>query len=188
MRPGRRGGPQNPTQEKLVKIIEAMKQLKTLALRAEGLRAKVGQYCANLPIETPVYPDTAAQLQSWEQSHHDTIKEISRLRLAIQRTNLATQVTIELGGIAITKCIAEWIHRRRDLAKMELALWGVMGDRGLKEQNVQTTPGGPVTEVRIRRYYEPAMRDKMRELYTTEPSVIDGRLEVTNAITDLIEA
>lgn len=56
-----------------------------------------------------------------------------------------------------------------------------------KEQNVQTTPGGPVTEVRIRRYFDAPERDAKIELYRVEPSVIDATLEVTNAVTDLLE-
>jgi hypothetical protein len=69
-----------------------------------------------------------------------------------------------------------------------MAMWQSLTDRNLKEQNLQTAPGGPVTEVRIRRYYEPAERDKKVELYRTEPSVIDATLEVTNATTDLTES
>ena len=67
-------------------------------------------------------------------------------------------------------------------------MWKALTDRGLKEQNLQTAQGGAVTEVRIRRYYDPAERDAKRELYRTEPSVIDATLEVVNATTDLMES
>jgi len=171
-----------------MKLIEAMKKLKDLNVKAEDLRKKVSLNCADLSIETPLYgADQKATVDGWIQAHGDLLKEILRLRLAIQRTNLATQVAIQLDGKAVTKSIAEWIHRRRDLAKLDMAMWGSLGDRNLKEQNVQTSPGGPVTEVRIRRYYDPAQRDAKLELYRSEPSVIDATLEVSNAVTDLIE-
>lgn len=171
-----------------MKLIQAMKQLKDLAIKAEDLRGKVGQFCADLNIETPTYPDQKRQVAEWIQSHSDLLKEILRLRVAIQRTNLATPVTIELEGKQVAKSIAEWIHRRRDLAKLEMDVWAKLTDRGLKEQNVQTAPGGAVTEIRIRRYYEPAMKDAKLAVYRSEPSVIDSMLEVINATTELVEA
>jgi hypothetical protein len=144
-----------------VKLIEAMKKLKDLNVKAEDLRKKVALNCADLSLETPLYgADQKATVDGWIQAHSDLLQEILRLRVAIQRTNLATPVTIELGGKQVSKSIAEWIHRRRDLAKLDMGMWATLGDRGLKEQNVQTSPGGPVTEVRIRRYYDPALRDK----------------------------
>lgn len=171
-----------------MKLIEAMKKLKDLNVKAEDLRKKVSLNCADLTIETPLYgADQKATVDGWIQAHSDLLKEILRLRVAIQRTNLATQVAIQIDGKAVTKSIAEWIHRRRDLAKLDQGMWATLGDRGLKESNVQTAPGGNVTEVRIRRYYDPAQRDVKLELYRSEPSVIDATLEVTNAVTDLIE-
>lgn len=170
-----------------MKLIQAMKQLKELTTKAEDLREKVKKFCADLTIETPTYPDQRAQIASWIQAHGDIVKRIGELRLAIQRTNLATAVTIELDGKQVTKPIASWIHRRRDLAALEGAMWGQLSDRNLKEQNLQTAPGGAVTEVRIRRYFDPAERDTKRELYRGEPSIIDGTLEVVNATTDLME-
>jgi hypothetical protein len=170
-----------------MKLIQAMKQIKNLAIKAEDLRKKVGNYSADLTIETAQYPDQRRQVSEWIQAHGDILKEILHLRFSIQKTNLATPVSIELGGKHVTKTIAEWIHRRRDLAKFEMEMWTRLTDRNLKEQNIQTTPGGAITEVRIRRYYDPADRDTKIELYRSEPSVIDATLEVVNATTDLIE-
>jgi hypothetical protein len=171
-----------------MKLIQAMKKLKDLATKAEDLRKKVGLYCADLTIETPQYPDQKRQIAEWIQGHGDILKEILSLRFAVQKTNLATDVTMEIGGKQVTKSIAEWIHRRRDLAKWDMEMWARLTDRNLKEQNVQTTPGGVVTEVRIRRYFDPAERDGKVELFRTEPSVIDATLETVNAVTDLIDS
>jgi hypothetical protein len=169
-----------------MKIIEGMKRLKELNAKAEDLREKVGKFCADLTIETPTYPDQRATVAGWTQAHTDVLKTIESLRMAIQRTNLATPVTIELDGKQVTKFIAAWIHRRRDLANQEATMWGKLTDRNLKEQNLQTAPGGAVTEVRIRRYFDPVERDAKRELFRIEPSRIDATLEVVNATTDLI--
>src|SRR5882672_7662203 len=100
-----------------MKLIQAMKKLKDLNAKAEDLRKKVSQNCADLSIETPMYKDQATTVEGWIQAHGDILKEILSLRVAIQRTNLSTPVTVELDGKQVTKSIAEWIHRRRDLAK-----------------------------------------------------------------------
>ena len=170
-----------------MKLIQAMKKCKDLAIKAEDLRDKIGTYCCDLTIETPTYADQRKTVDGWLQAHSDILKEILSLRVAIQRTNLATNVEIELDGRHVKKSIAEWIHRRRDLAKLEQSAWAKLGDRGLKEQNVRTTADGPTTEIRVRRYFDPETRDNSVEKYRTEPSVIDATLEVVNATTDLIE-
>ena len=169
-----------------MKIIEAMKRIKHLQEKCADLREKVARYCADLDFETPAYTDQGAQITEWLQSHEDTIQEIAKLRVAISRTNLATSVTIELGGKSVTKTLAEWIQRRKDLAKLDLEMWSKLGDRGLKEGVMQNTTGGTL-QVKIRRYYDAPARDNRLALYKSEPTIIDGQLEVTNAVTDLIE-
>lgn len=169
-----------------MKIIEAMKQIKVLLIKAEDLRGKIGVYHADVDFETPTYTDQRAQIAEWLQAHSDVLKQILHLRVAIQRTNLATLVTIELGGKAVTKTLTEWIHRRRDLAKLEGEAWAKLNDKGLRDGKIQRTSGDPV-DVKVRRYYDPKERDAKMELYRSEPTVIDGTLEVVNAVTDLME-
>jgi hypothetical protein len=169
-----------------MKIIEAMKRIKHLQEKCADLRNKVGLYCADADFETPTYADQKGQIADWIQSHADTVQEIARLRVAITRTNLATPVTIELSNHQVTKSISEWIHRRKDLAKLDLEMWSKLTDRNIKEGFMPTTAGG-TKEVKIRRYYEPKMKDAAMASYKSEPSVIDGYLEVVNAVTDLIE-
>jgi hypothetical protein len=171
---------------KPMKIIEAMKRIKHLQEKCGDLRKKVGQYCADMDFETPTYPDQAGQITEWLQSHADTIQEIAHLRVAISRTNLATPVTIELGKHQVTKSVSEWIHRRKDLAKLDLEMWSMLTDRGLREGQMNSTSGA-TREVKIRRYYDPRMRDTAMASYKSEPSIIDGHLEVVNAVTDLLE-
>lgn len=169
-----------------MKIIEALKSLKDLQKKASDLRNKVGNHSAYLSHETPVYKDQKKQVREWIQAHSDLLKEILRLRIAIQKTNIETLVTIKLGDKTIEKSIAEWIHRRRDLSNSEELMWRKLSDRGLREGQLNQSTGESIT-VSIVRCFEPESRDKNVDLYQSEPSVIDGKLEVINAITDLIE-
>jgi hypothetical protein len=170
-----------------MKIIEAMKRIKELNVKAEDLKNKVAQYCAITNVENPTYgKDQAGKIKEWLQGIHDTLQEILRLRVAIQRTNLDTKVKIELGEKFVEKSIAEWIHRRRDLANSERVAWEALTDRGLREGIMKNSQGESV-EVRIVRYYDPSEKDSKVAMYRDEPSVIDRTLEVVNAVTDLKE-
>ena len=172
-----------------MKIIEALKKIKDLRRKADDLKDKIKQNCADLDCETPQYPDQRRQVSEWLQAHGDILKEILHLKTSVQRTNLNTKVTIELGAHQVTKCITEWIERRRELAKLQEDCWRALTDKNLKETYVnQLTPQSPTTIVKKRLYFDPVERDKNVELYRSEPSKIDSTLEITNAITELIEA
>lgn len=169
-----------------MKIIEGMKQIKDLQRKAEDLRHKISGASADLDNETPLYENQKDRVSGWLQAHSDITKEILSLRVSIQRTNLATDVTVELGGKSVTKTIAEWIHRRRDLATLELTAWKQLSDRSLREGILTQSTGEPI-QVKLRRYYSPEERDAKLDIYQSEPLLIDSKLEVINAITDLIE-
>lgn len=169
-----------------MKLIEAMKKLKDLGVKAADLQTKVGNTCANLDIETPVYADPKGQVAEWIQAHSDILKEMLKLRVSIQRTNINTPVTIELGGVQVTKSIAEWIHRRRDLANLDMQMWSKLGDRGLREGMINQSTGAEARQVKIVRHFDPKERDIKIDLYRSEPSKIDATLEVVNAVTDLL--
>lgn len=169
-----------------MKIIEAMKKIKDLQGKVEDLRTKVGANCANMSFEKPTYENPRETVQGWIQSQHDILEEILKLRVGIHRTNIATRVPIMLGDVTVTKTIAEWIHRRRDLAKLEQQSWSALTDRGLKDGFLPNSQGGQPQKVEIVRHFDPALRDRMIELFRTEPSVIDATLETVNAVTDII--
>ncbi len=170
-----------------MKIIEAMKRVKANEEKVADIHTKISQVSANLTIETPLYgPETAAKIREWLQACEDIGRENIRLLVSIQRTNLATPVTIEVGGKQVTKPIAEWVWRRRKYAALDLSAWTKLTDRGLKEGQGQSSTGVPL-EIRIQRHYDPVKRDERLAEYRAEPHQIDGALEIVNATTDLLE-
>lgn len=171
-----------------MKVIEAMKQVKKNTAKIDDLHRKIGKICANLSHETPEYgTETAKKVSEWLQSCDDLSQESARLQCAIQRTNLATQVTIEIGGKSVTKSISEWVLRRRKYATIDLATWSILTDRGLKEGSMSSSTGTPF-EVKLVRHFDPSKRDEMMAMYRDEPYQIDSTLEVINATTEVIEA
>ncbi len=171
-----------------MKIIEAMKRVKMNKEKVADLQVKLHSVSVYLSIETPLYGDaTGAKITEWLQACEDIGQENIRLLTAIQRTNLDTQVAIELGGKSVTKSIAEWVWRRREYANMDLATWQKLTDKGLKEGVTATATGGQI-DIKIVRFYDPVKRDEKVTEYRSEPHLIDAALEIVNATTDLIEA
>ena len=170
-----------------MKIIEEMKRVKSNKEKIADLQGKIGQFCANMSFETPMYgTDSASKIREWLQSCTDLTQENIRLLCAIQKTNIATTVSITLGEKVVTKSIAEWVWRRREYAAVDLKTWQMLTDRNLKEGTGQNSQGAPV-EIKIVRHFDPVQRDKMTAMYKSEPHEIDSALEVINAVTDLVE-
>lgn len=172
-----------------MKIIEALKKLKELERKKNDLTDKIKKHSAYLSFETPLYTDQRtqiAQVSKWVQSCEDILKEILSLRLKIQKTNLLTAIDIEINGKKITKPIAAWVHRRRDLAQEQVDIWKGLTDRNLEERQIRQSDG-TIQKVTIERCYNPVERDEKVELYTNEKFLIDSKLEIVNAITDLLE-
>ncbi|MFW9872352.1 MAG: hypothetical protein ACFFG0_04555 [Candidatus Thorarchaeota archaeon] len=169
-----------------MKLIEALKKIKELQKKAEDLRDLVKNNCVRSSFESDKYSGQAKKVEGWIQAHSDILKEILKLRVSIQKTNIETRVDIDLGGKVISKSIAEWIHRRRDLVNEELKMWNCLTDRGIKE-GIGRGPTGDPIEIKIVRFYDPSERDNKKQLYSSEPMIIDSKLEVINATTDLIE-
>ena len=171
-----------------MRLIEALKGIKNLQRKIDDLKGKIKTNCSDMDIETPVYATEDAQrkqVQSWIDSINGSLNEIMRLRIGIQLTNLATAVTITLGGKEVSNSIAGWIHRRRDLAELEKESWSCLSDRGLTARNYNVDGKGEIGLSKVRRYFDPKTRDEKVELFTSEPSTIDAKLEVVNAETEV---
>jgi GTP cyclohydrolase III len=93
-------------------------------------------------------------------------------------------VEIQLGGKPVTKSIAEWVLRRRELASLELGAWDSLSDRHLRDKTISTT-SGKEEKVTVVRHFDVNERDLKVDTLTHEPSIIDSKLEVVNATTDL---
>lgn len=169
-----------------MKLIEGMKQIKELRRKADDLVGKIKYHSAHLNYETPVYADQKGQVSEWLQSHGDIVKEIEKLRLRVQKTNLSTDVTIKFNSKTVTKPIAAWIHRRKDLAALDQVAWQSLTDKNLKEGFARDTQGAE-REIKIVRCYDPKQRDEMVSMFLGEPALIDQTLEVINATTELLD-
>jgi hypothetical protein len=166
-------------------IIEGLKDIKAVLRKMEDLRNKIQKYCADLDIQSLAYPDQKKQISEWLQAHHDLALKMTELKASIQATNLATQITIKVGENDVTRSIAEWVIRRREIIDLEVQAWSRLSERGLQDNQIRTQ-AGDTQVVKVRRYYDSAERDKQMEILTQEKTNIDKALEIANATTKLV--
>lgn len=171
-----------------MKIIEAMNAIKMGNDKIADLQKKINMNSAHLSHESPHYSNPFEQIREWQQSIHDTGKENMRLKIGIQRTNLATMVPIKMtNGNVVTRSIAEWVLRRHDYSIKDLSAWVELTDRGLRDQMVNTSTPGEKMEIKVVRNFDPKVRDAKILEFKSEPQLIDSALQVANATTDLLE-
>jgi predicted ribosome quality control (RQC) complex YloA/Tae2 family protein len=171
-----------------MKLIEALKNLKTIQKRIEKNCGMIGEYAAYVSVETPAFETEDKQRQevaSLVQSNLDLIKEFLRLKTAIEFTNLNTKVTIG----SREHSISELITIRRTSGAFVPATYGALNNRVAmqKLQNVYKTAGGvnPTEPAKLIPLYSEADKNKALAAWDEFFSAIDGKLEVVNAETEL---
>jgi hypothetical protein len=103
------------------------------------------------------------------------------------KTNLITNVTIDLNGNQITKPIAAWIYRERELCDLDRESWLQLTDKGLKavvDKN-QKDPEKQISRVVFN--FDAKERDNKINQYREEKVTINSTLEIVNATTELID-
>jgi len=169
-----------------MKIIEALKELKLNVKKINDITARIALNSAKKEFEKSPYNDAPAQIKEWLDAVEGLSKRNGELTMKIAKTNATVQVTIELEGKQITKTIAEWIYRRRYGAAMELAAVKALTNRGLKDEQIKQTDG-TLLETKVVLHYDQKTRDQRMDALQQEPTLIDTRLEMINAVTDLLE-
>lgn len=172
-------------------LVQALKERKRQSRKAEGLRAKIKEHCSDVDIQEPLYGTVESQkakINEWMQGHCDCMRNIADLTMAISRTNLDVDMTITVAGVDVSRPIAYWVIRRTErLAELQSKAWGSLTDRNIphEQQHAVSSGGNPIV-VKIRRYFDPEMRDKKIEDLEQEIANIDAGLEVVNATTEVL--
>jgi hypothetical protein len=169
----------------VAKIIEVMKNLKVIEKRMVANREKISKYAAIVSTERPVFDTESEQkkeVASLIQANMDLIVEYTKGKLLVDKTNAAT--IVEINGKSYS--ISELLLLKRKLAQEMIMTFGSLNDNQatMRLRNAQTVDG-KVPQV-IRMYDERAKNEGTsfwQELYHT----IDSRLEVINAMTDVVE-
>jgi hypothetical protein len=169
-----------------MKVIEALKNLKTIQKRMEKNCQEITQYCAYVSTETPAFETEDKQrgeVQSRIQANLDLEEEYLRLKRAIEATNLAVKVTIGTRTFTIT----ELISIKRVLGKFHTATYSALNPNAVMQRLNEVFRKGidGTNPAKVIVLYKE--EDKNRNLRDWEDfmSQIDGKLEVLNAETEL---
>jgi hypothetical protein len=172
-----------------MKIIEALKTIKANNIKVSDLVAKIKNASAIRSDQTSPYGDlkkSTQQVDSWLDMVRQTLRENEVLTRRIHSTNNSVTVAIEIGGQTVVKTIDEWLTRRKNGVDQQIAAFLALTDRGIKEEFV-SQPDGTRVPLTIVRHYNPVQRDDMLATLAQEKFLIDSRLEIVNATTDLVD-
>jgi len=135
-----------------------------------------------------------AHINAQLQSVNDMVKEIENISLRITKTNMETMVTLTLGETKVTKSIAAWILRRRELARIQSTTYQMLGKNESRVQPQNYTKSGheptddnPIQVANPLKFFNRKERDDKVALYADEPIEINSKLEVVNATTSLLQ-
>jgi len=167
-----------------LKVVQALKELRIIEKKTNHNNVEITRLASGTSIEKPIMGSEREQMTevtSLLQANTDLFNRYLDLKTGLEKTNLATIVTI--GGV--TKTVSEWLVIRRKLGKMQTESLMALNDKeGQHRLRGQDRPGE--LSVQIVRYYDE--KDRMRNLAAHRDRIesIDGTLEVVNATTDVI--
>lgn len=169
-----------------MKIIEALKNLKTIQKRMEKNCAEITQYCAYVNTETPAFETEEKQrteVAQRIQANMDLEAEYLRLKKAIETTNLNIKITIG----SRTYTITELISIKRVLGKYHAATYSALNPNAAMTRLNEVFRKGidGTNPARVVVLYKEEEKNKQLRDWEDFMSQIDGKLEVLNAETEL---
>ena len=168
-----------------MKLIEAMKRLRVIEKRMESNRVSITEYASKLSTEMPRFQTREAQaneVKSLVQSSNDLCSEYLRLKRAIERTNLETYV--ELQGERYT--IADLLVVKRKMAALMVATYRALNDSAAQTR-LRSAPKFDGETPKVEVLYDEKQKLENVRKWQDLADIIDSRLEVINATTDLVE-
>lgn len=168
-----------------MKLIEAMKELKLVEKRMEKNIEQITQYSSGLSNEKEIFGSEQKQIdevKSLLQANVDLFNRYLYLKRSIERTNLETKVEFSIGTYSISELLA--IKRR--LQHGVINTFKALNTQSA-EARMRTIKIPDNVEVKVVRYYREEEKNLLLKSWMEFFENIDGRLEVVNATTDLIE-
>ncbi len=170
-----------------MKIVEGLKKVKMNRKRIDQLHLKVHELFAHMETDEKPhgYDNPKATLEGWVQTIHDLQKDNATILAAVQRTNLETEVTVEVvEGKPVTKTIHDWLYRRREGVDFDYRTFYNM--RTNLKPITERNDAGDLKVINVVYNFPVEKRDELLATYSEEKVKIDSALEIANATTDLV--
>lgn len=177
-----------------MKLIEALKNLKTIEKRVDKNCEQIRQYAAYVSVEQPAFETEERQrqeVQSLVQANLDLEKEYIRLKKSIEHTNLTTKVTIGSKEYTISELITikGATKGKQGAGRFRTNTYNALHPQAALQrlQQVFSQRGGvdPTNPAKVIPLYKEEEKNKQLREWDEFLSQIEGKLEVVNAETDL---
>jgi hypothetical protein len=172
-----------------MKLIEALKNLKTIEKRIDKNCQQIGEYAAYVSAEPPAFETEERQRQevtSLVQGNLDLAKEYLRLKTAIEFTNLNTKVSIGQRDNTISELITIRRTSGKFVTMTHNALQATKALQKLQQFYQRNNGVNPLEPAKVIPLYSEADKNKALREWDEFYSAIDGKLEVVNAETELL--
>ena len=168
-----------------MKIVEAMKELRTIEKRMQSNISYLDQYSSILNTERPEFgteEDQKKEVAALLQSNKDLMAQYLKIKSSIEKTNLETLVEIK----GETKSIGEWLIIRRKLAKVMEMTYSALSSNNASNR-MRMNMGSSDRTPQIIKMFDEKIKLEGLDKWQTMSDNIDARLQVINALTDIIE-
>lgn len=166
-----------------MKIIEWLKELKLILKKIQSNQQRIGQLSSLLSNEKPLVwnsdKDQAKEVMSLVQSTFDLEVDYLKIKLSIEKTNNATNVTIDW----ITKTITEWLTTLRQTQSIVKQTMSFCSTKRAEQLLARLTSK---EWIEIIPCFDEKKVTEIFSKYIDTVERISSTLEVINATTDLV--
>jgi len=166
-----------------MRIVEALKELRLTEKKVARNHKLIKEYSSGLDTEKPVFGSDSAQKQevaALVQSSEDLAERYLFLKRCLSHTNLL--VSVKIGGTERT--IAEWLEIKRKIGGFYIFTYQSLSqESGERRRREGWGDRNPV----VVQFYDEKEKNERLRYWQDLVEEIDGRLEVVNADTELIE-
>ena len=173
-----------------MKIIEAMKELKLIEKKIVKNTEAIALYSSGFDVEKPAFETEAKQrdeVQSLVQSNEDLLKRYAMLKAAIDKTNLVTTVSLMGTDYTIHNLLVLKRKAGELLKKTYMSLNTSSADMRKNALISGYNRGDNAKVPVVIRYFDEKKRNEKLNNIDNFLSAIDARLEVVNAVTNLVD-
>ena len=166
-----------------MKLVEAMKKLQIITKRMDSNTKDINRYSSIMSNERPEFGSEEEQkkeVAGLVQANKDLMEQYLTLKKQIERTNLETEVDVD----GETRTISEWLVIRRKMAKMMEATYIALNDNTARGRMAYNS-GDKMPQV-VKMFDEKVRLEGLNK-WQTMADEIDGRLQVINGLTDIVE-
>jgi hypothetical protein len=167
-------------------ITEGLKRLKLISKRMTKNCAEINKYASLLSNEKPFFESEDAQkreVASLIQANIDLEKEYCKIKAMVDYTNLITMVQIDDDS----RSIHGWLNVVRKTGRHLIDTFNSLSTQSAMSRMARYMRDGDKSPHAVRLYDENEKRTGQRKWEDLTNGEIEGRLEVVNATTKLVE-